>query len=489
LIAGSQSDVAHSHARVSSQRHTVQFYEAEPFLIESVGRYLGEGFSAGGRLLVIATRSHVAALKNTLHELDDRFDVTAACASGRLEILDAEDTLAELMVDGAPDASRFHALIGSALATAAGESQSRNRVYGEMVDLLWQRGQGAAALRLEAFWNEFQQHRSFELMCAYRLAAFGTDEGGTGFREVCGSHSHVLPTERISAADDATSRLREICRLEQRSVALDHEVSRRKQLEAALEDAAKLHQALADELHAALAREQRSAVRQKATDQFRGELLRVVGWDLRGPLHTILSTSRLMILRGELLLTSERRMARVVASGERMLHMLAQLLDVITVRLHGQLALERLVAQDVGLIACRVADQFRVANPLQPIDVQIGEPCVARIAGERVEQVLHTLIGNAVAHGDADRVITVQLRRVSSQIRIRVHNFGPPIAPGKLSALLELAPGSSEPSARSEGLGLGLQLSRQIVEAHGGTIEVNSSELAGTCFQVRLPAT
>jgi len=362
-------------------------------------------------------------------------------------------------------------------------------VYGEMVDLLWQRGKGAAALRIEAFWNEFQRHRSLELMCAYRLAAFGTDEGGTGFRDVCDSHSHVLPTERLRGVDAAGARLREICRLEQRSVALDHEASRRKQLEAALEDASKLNRALAEELHAALEREQRAAVLHKATEQFRSELLRIVDWDLRGPLHTILSTSRLMILRGELLLTSEKRMARVVASGERMLHMLAQLLDMITVRLHGQLAMEQPVVQDVGLIACRVADQFRVANPLHPIEVQVGEPCLARVAGERVEQVLHTLIGNAIVHGDADRGITVQLCRVSGQIRIRVHNFGAPIAREKVSALLELAPRSSQPSARSEGLGVGLQLSRQIVEAHGGTIEVDSSQLAGTCFQVRLPAT
>jgi signal transduction histidine kinase len=467
----------------------VQFYEAEPFLIERVGRYLRDGFSVGDRLLVVATRSHVAALKETFRGLDDGFDVTAACASGRLEFLDAEDSLAELMVDGAPDAGRFRELIGSAFATAAGPSQPHHRVYGEMVDLLWQRGQGAAALRLEAFWNELQQHRSFELMCAYRLAAFGTDEGGSGFHEVCGSHTHVLPTERVSAADDAGARLREICRLEQRSVALEHEASRRKQLEAALEDASKLHRALAEELRGALAREQLAAARQKATEQFRSELLRVVGWDLRGPLQTILSTSRLLILRGELLLTSEKRMARVVSSGERMLHMLAQLLDIIAVRLHGHLMMEQPVVQDVGLIACRVADQFRVANPLHPIEVQIGEPCVARVAGERIEQVFHTLIGNAVVHGDVDGVVTVQLCHVSGQIRIRVHNFGPPIAPEKLSALLEPAPRSSEPSALSEGLGLGVQLSRQIVEAHGGTIEVTSSELTGTCFQVRLPAT
>lgn len=469
-------------------RHSVQFYEAEPFLIERVGRFLADGFAAGDRLLVIATHDHIEALKHNLQCSDTPIDVLVACASGRIEFLDADETLAQLMVDGTPDPDRFHAVIGNALAAAPGKPQSCSRVYGEMVDLLWQRGQGEAALGIEALWNERQQCQSFHVMCAYQLSAFAADEGGLGFREVCCSHSHVLPTERVSERDDFESRQREICRLEQRSAALDHETTRRKRLEAALADSSQRHIELAGQLYVARAREQEAAVWQQAADRFRNELQRLVGWDLRGTLHSIVATSRLMILRGELLAPSEKRLARVVASGERMQRMLEQLLDVIEMRLAGRLVMEQPILQDIGLIVCRVADQVRVANPLRLIEVQIGEPCVAQVDGARIEQLLTTVIGNAVVHGDPDRVITVQLSYRPGQIRISVHNFGPPIAPDKVCELFEPEPRSSVSSARADGLGLGLQLARQIAEAHGGAIDVSSSELAGTCMRIRLAA-
>ena len=64
-------------------------------------------------------------------------------------------------------------------------------IYGEMVGLLWDRGQAVAAMRLEDFWNELAMDLPFTLLCGYRT---NDSSDLTSFEGVCGLHSHVVST-------------------------------------------------------------------------------------------------------------------------------------------------------------------------------------------------------------------------------------------------------------------------------------------------------
>ncbi len=109
---------------------------------------------------------------------------------------------------------------------------------------------------------------------------------------------------------------------------------------------------------------------------------------------------------------------------------------------------------------------------------------------EAIVKALANLLENAVQHGPAKAPIEVRLRGEAKEVVLRIHNQGPAIPASDLTGLFSpfkrLRPGKTDAGSLSS-LGLGLYIAEQIVTAHGGTIEVHSSNEAGTAFTVRLP--
>jgi len=110
----------------------------------------------------------------------------------------------------------------------------------------------------------------------------------------------------------------------------------------------------------------------------------------------------------------------------------------------------------------------------------------------RIHQVLINLLNNAVQHGDAGSPILLAVGPEHDTVRLVVQSRGAPIPPEALQVifnpLVQVAKSTSEPHERpSTSLGLGLFIAREIVLAHGGSIEVSSSAETGTAFSVRLP--
>ena len=110
---------------------------------------------------------------------------------GRFIALDVSETLAKFMVDGMPDAVRFRAVIGQLVSRAA-ESARDVRIYGEMVVVLWDEGDVAAAIALEDLWNDFTTRYLFSLFCAYPMSVLETGASLEKFRRICEQRSTVL---------------------------------------------------------------------------------------------------------------------------------------------------------------------------------------------------------------------------------------------------------------------------------------------------------
>jgi phosphoserine phosphatase RsbU/P len=291
-----------------------------------------------------------------------------------------------------------------------------------------------------------------------------------------------------ASPDDPADRLREISVLQQRARSLEHEIEQRRELEKALREALEERQRAEDELRACVKREQAARAVAEANDSFKEMFLGILGHDLRNPLNTVLTTARLMAMREELGEGSQKRLRRVIASGERMQRMIEQLLDLTRARLAEGIAVERLHVSDLALQVATIVEEVRAANPGRAIEL-VATPCVGFVDEVRFEQVVSNLLVNAVVHGEAGTPIRVEVAPLGGFTRVSVHNEGTPILPALLPHLFDpfiRARDAEHESLRGPGLGLGLYISERIVTAHGGRIEVESTEV-GTTFTALFP--
>ena len=209
--------------------HDVQFYDGEDFLVRSVAKFLAEGIRAGQPYIVIATGPHREQYAKALRRMG--FDNDEVFSGREAVWLDARDTLSAFMEGGRPNRELFFATVGNVFEGVMNKrSYLVVRAYGEMVDLLWKDGNAQGTIALEELWNELAAKYSFSLLCTYSMNNFQEEADSEGFRRICAQHVHALPTEEYLEASDS-ERLRQLAMLQQRSRALDVEISRRVELE------------------------------------------------------------------------------------------------------------------------------------------------------------------------------------------------------------------------------------------------------------------
>ncbi len=210
--------------------HTVQFYENDSFLIESVSRFIGAALGAGAPALLIATAAHRQAIEDLLRGRG--LDLAKAQARGRYLALDARETLDQFMVNGAIEPVRFAQAIAGTLAkfSPAGESTS---AFSEMVALLCEEDRLDAALKLEELWNAQARVHSLALLCAYPLASFAGEGRREVFERICARHSHVLPSEAYAQLPEGEPRGKAVAALQQQAKSLEMEISARQEAEKA----------------------------------------------------------------------------------------------------------------------------------------------------------------------------------------------------------------------------------------------------------------
>lgn len=183
--------------------HFVQFYKAdEPMLNRNVGQFLWDGFLRGDGLVVIATPARRECLAGHLAWLGA--DVSVAVKQRQLVMVDAQEMLDRLMVDGEPDWHRFQAAIDETLQMVQPrEPGATIRAYGEMVGILWELGQREAAIRLEESWNKLLPSYRISLFCGYPIDVFAEDFETSHVHDVLHAHSHLMPTGPNGNLNDA----------------------------------------------------------------------------------------------------------------------------------------------------------------------------------------------------------------------------------------------------------------------------------------------
>jgi two-component system, sensor histidine kinase and response regulator len=142
---------------------------------------------------------------------------------------------------------------------------------------------------------------------------------------------------------------------------------------------------------------------------------------------------------------------------------------------------------DFKALVERALREHQAAAPERTIDASYAGDFSGRWDPERIAQVASNLIGNALKHGTPEGQILVRLDGSDRDHVILVVKNGGTIPPDILPHLFDPFRGGQRYSGRGDGLGLGLYIVSQIVQAHDGQVEVKTGEGAETAFHIRLP--
>lgn len=267
---------------------------------------------------------------------------------------------------------------------------------------------------------------------------------------------------------------------------LQAEIEHRKRLEQALQEALNQRRLVEDALRASQEELKRQNEDLSRTVRFSEMFVGMLGHDLRNPLSAITTAASLLKKRAD----SEKvakPASRILNSAGRMGRMIDQVLDFTRIRLGKGIPVQR---RELDLLEiCRMAvDELDASASTRPVELRWAGACMGQWDSDRLAQMISNLVGNALTHGRAPDPVSVHVDGMDPDfVVLEVHNAGV-VPSGILPTLFE--PFGTNPNGRTErshGLGLGLFIGQQIVQAHEGTIEVTSSEEAGTRFVVRLP--
>lgn len=223
-------------------------------------------------------------------------------------------------------------------------------------------------------------------------------------------------------------------------------------------------------------------------DRMKDEFVALVSHELRTPLTSILGYLELALEEGELSADVQHFLDVAQRNSNRLLRLVSDLLFVAQVQA-GKLNLD---AGDVDLLRL-VTESAETALPRAAeksvaLTVDAGEAPAFRGDSTRLGQVLDNLVSNAIKFTPDGGTIQVRLRSDGSRAVIEVEDSGLGIPEAELPHLFERFYRTTTVTHLAiQGTGLGLPITKAIVEAHGGTIAVESVEAVGTTFRVELP--
>ncbi|QRO00944.1 HAMP domain-containing histidine kinase [Archangium violaceum] len=219
------------------------------------------------------------------------------------------------------------------------------------------------------------------------------------------------------------------------------------------------------------------------------QFLAGVAHDLRNPLN-VLKLSVQLLIRAPTPPPPEKvreSLVRISTQLDRLDRMVGDLLEQTRIEA-GNLEL-RLEDSDLRELVTEVIELHRPSSQQHQIELSVPDmPVPVRGDPTRLSQVLTNLLSNAIKYSPRGGLVRVLLTQSQDEVMLSVSDEGIGIPPDEYEHIFEPFRRSKDSSAEIPGIGLGLSVSRRIVRAHGGDIEVVSQVGAGSTFRVRLPS-
>src|SRR5256712_663806 len=182
--------------------HIVQLYQDQDLLNRAVCRFAGAALANGEGIILVPTATHWNAFRPRLEA--EGVDVEAARERGQLTVVDADELLPRFIRDAMPDSPIFLGLAGDMIGQArAGGRSPRVRWWGEMVNVLWERGDVAASMALEDLFDQLGKKHDVALFCSFLMDNFNGDVHTHMLPRLGTNHSHLIPVEDYALLERA----------------------------------------------------------------------------------------------------------------------------------------------------------------------------------------------------------------------------------------------------------------------------------------------
>jgi len=522
----------------AAPRHTVEFYPDDAFPAARIATMVQRSLSTHRGAAAIARGKNLDALREQLRALG--VDLSVAFEAGSLRLIEAESLADETWLNGELQTAVLEERVLRPLQTGIARF-GRVFAFGELVDVFVERGHRDAAIVLEHWWNRQVAANPIELHCAYSLRGFADADGEEPFRHICDAHEAVLESRAQARIDHLLELQHIMARLGEAVTVAD--VSRvlvtaaRERLGADtvalyVEELGRWHELITGERHATLpgvafplrVRDQligalvlglspersrdaahraliQDVVHQTAhaldraraydaaasANRVKDEFLAMLGHELRNPLSPIVTALQLMRMRGDEHFRKERAVIeRQVGS---LVGLIDSLLDISRIT-RGKVTIERRQA-DLGAIVMQAIEHTSTAMSEAGQDLRLDLPpgIVIEADPARLAQAIANVLGNAAKYSPPGGKIDLVVHASPARIRIEITDHGEGIADTLLPRVFELFVQGRQASDRARGgLGLGLAISKAIVELHGGVIGAYSAGPgSGSTFTIELP--
>jgi hypothetical protein len=191
-------------ASAGPRDHIVQLYQDQQFLNRAVCRFAASAIANGEGVILVPTAAHWDAFRPRLEA--EGVDTTAAQNTGQLTVVDADELLPQFMRNAMPDAPVFLGLAADVIAKARGGGRYQKvRWWGEMVNVLWERGDVAASMDLEDQFDRLAHEHEIAIFCSFVMDNFNGEVHSRMLPRLGQNHSHLIPVEDYARLERAVA--------------------------------------------------------------------------------------------------------------------------------------------------------------------------------------------------------------------------------------------------------------------------------------------
>jgi hypothetical protein len=184
--------------------HIVQLYQDQDFLNRAVCRFAGAAIASGEGIILVPTLIHWNGIRPRLEA--EGVDVEAARERGQLTVVDADELLPRFMRNAMPDSPVFLGLAGDVIGQARAASRYQKvRWWGEMVNVLWERGDAAASMNLEDLFDQLAKKHDIAIFCSFLMDNFNGEVHAHMLPRLGTNHSHLIPVEDYARLERAVA--------------------------------------------------------------------------------------------------------------------------------------------------------------------------------------------------------------------------------------------------------------------------------------------